>query len=126
MKRGVDQDVTEALTQLRESGEIPWDAIADETRTLHDHQGFSTVREYVRAALDQARLDPWAPGEAPLILCESRSLAGVLAGLVAEYRCLVAPTNGQTAGFLHNEVAPLLGDGGRRVLYLGDWDHRAA
>jgi hypothetical protein len=49
-------------------------------------------------------------------------LAGVLAGLAAEYRCLVAPTNGQCGGFLHTEVAPLVG--GRRVLYLGDYDHR--
>lgn len=122
VKRGVDQDVTAALTQLRESGDVPWDAISDETRAVHDRRGFPTLRTYLRAALEVAHIDPWLPGLAPLILCESRSLAGVLVGLVGEYRCVIAPTNGQCGGFLHNEIAPLVG--ARRVLYLGDWDHR--
>jgi hypothetical protein len=34
---------------------------------------------------------------------------------------MIAPTNGQCAGFLHNEVAPRLKDEAR-VLYLGDYD----
>ena len=66
------------------------------------------------------RLDPWS-GAAPLILTESRSLAGVLRALMREYRVMIAPTNGQTNGFLRNDVAPLI-TVKTPVLYLGDWD----
>lgn len=125
VKRGVDQDVTRALTQLRESGEVPWDAIADETRSLSDFRGARTVAAGVLGLLGAVHLDPWGADRPPLILCESRSLVGVLSGLAGEYRCAIAPTNGQAAGFLHTDVAPLVGDASvGRVLYLGDWDHR--
>ena len=43
---------------------------------------------------------------APLILCESRSLAGTLRDLAARYACPIASTNGQARGFLITEVAP--------------------
>jgi hypothetical protein len=67
-----------------------------------------------------ARLDPWA-GDAPLILTESRSLAGVLRELVHDYAVLIAATNGQVGGFLHREIIPILRLG-QRILYLGDLD----
>ena len=70
--------------------------------------------------LPAARLDPWA-GDAPLILTESRSLAGVLRALVREYAALIAATNGQIGGFLHTEIIPILRPG-QRILYLGDLD----
>ena len=64
------------------------------------------------------RLDPWDgaraadPDREPI----TRRRA---APLIRDYGAMIAPTNGQTAGFLHNDVAPLLRDGAR-VLYLGD------
>lgn len=60
-----------------------------------------------------------------MILCESRSLAGVLRAIGDEYRCLVAATNGQVGGFLRTEIAPVLRND-RVVLYLGDLDHQGA
>jgi hypothetical protein len=122
-QRRPDQDMLDALTNLRESGQIPWDAIVDETRSLDDFTGYRSIAEGVEAYLNDPtviRLDRWN-GSAPLILTESRSLAGVLRALVREYGALIAPTNGQAAGFLHNDVAPKLSDGAR-VLYLGDYD----
>jgi hypothetical protein len=118
--RRSDQDLIVGLTQLRKSGDIPWSAIVDETRSVDDSTGYASVAEGVDAFLNAARLDPW-DGGAPLILTESRSLAGVLRELVSEYRVIIAPTNGQAAGFLHNDVAPLLRDG-MNVIYIGDWD----
>ena len=58
--------------------------------------------------MNYASLDRWGGKPAPLILCESRSLAGVLHNLAATYACPIASTNGQTRGFLINEVAPSL------------------
>jgi hypothetical protein len=118
--RRPDQDMTEALTQLRENGEIPWDWIVYETRNLESYIGSPTISEGVLDRLPYIRLDPWH-GEAPLILTESRSLAGCLRPLVREYAIRTAPTNGQCGGFLHTDIAPTL----RllaHVLYLGDLD----
>jgi hypothetical protein len=95
--RRADQNLIDALTQLRDKGLIPWDAIVDETRSLEDLTG------------------------PPLILTESRSLAGVLRELTQDCAAMIAPTNGQCAGFLHTVVAPRLKDGAQ-VLYLGDYD----
>jgi hypothetical protein len=119
IRRGIDQDVGDALTSLRELGLIPWPDIVDETRSMYMYIGSLTVLDGARAMLDQIRLDPWR-GRAPLILCESRSLAGVLDPTVSEYGAAIASTNGQARGFLETELAPLAR--GRRVVYLGDWD----
>jgi hypothetical protein len=121
-KRRPDQDMIDALTDLRESGEIPWDWIVDETRSIEDYTGFPTIKKGVLACLDgdSIRLDPWS-GEVPFTLTESRSLAGGLRGLCDQYGVRIAPTNDQCAGFLHTKVAPRL-NAGQIVLYLGDFN----
>ncbi len=120
--RRPDQDVSNALMRLRECGLIPWEDIRDETRTLHEWPYASTVAEYLRGAVPYARINVWGRELPPLVLCESRSLAGVLSELLARYLTPVASTNGQVGGFLHTDVIPLLRRGPRRVLYLGDFD----
>jgi hypothetical protein len=72
---------------------------------------------------EHATINPW-DGLPPLILCESRSLSGILRPLCDEYRCRLTATNGQARGFLVTEIAPILADNDRAVLYLGDLDHR--
>jgi hypothetical protein len=118
--RRPDQDMNDALTDLRETGKIPWDWIVDETRSLEDHTGYASIKEGLAGLLLGIRIDPWH-GEVPLILTESRSLAGVLRDLCSDYRVQIAPTNGQCGGFLHTTILPILTEG-KSVLYLGDWD----
>jgi hypothetical protein len=108
--RRPDQNMSDALTDLRENDDVPWEWIVDETRSLEDSRGASSVREWMLDVLPGARLDPWA-GDAPLILTESRSLAGVLRRLVDDYAVLIAATNGQVGGFLHTEIIPILQPG---------------
>jgi hypothetical protein len=124
VRRGIDQDVSDALTRLREDGLIPWSAIVDETRTLEVPNYAATVLGWHRQAAETEaeRIGRWDGGPPPLILCESRSLAGVLRPIAYRYTAPVAATNGQAGGFLHTEIGPLLRGGGRRVLYLGDLD----
>jgi hypothetical protein len=74
----------------------------------------------VLTTLPRVTLDPWR-GRVPLILTESRSLAGVLRHIVREYRARSAATNGQCGGFLRTDVAPTLKPGDE-VGYLGDLD----
>jgi hypothetical protein len=119
-KRRADQDANEALTQLRESGAVPWDWIVDETRSLDDRRGFRSIKDGALLLLDGISLDPWQ-GHAPIVLTESRSLAGVLRSVCAEYGIMTAATNGQCGGFLHTVIAPSLYEF-QRVLYFGDWD----
>jgi hypothetical protein len=119
--RRPDQNMLDALTWLREQGRIPWQYIIDETRALDDFTGTTeNILDWTLEALDAYKLDPWR-GDSPVVLTESRSLAGVLRPIAYEYRVKIASTNGQCAGFLHTTVAPALGPS-RHVLYFGDAD----
>ena len=118
--RRTDQDLHDALTDIREDGRVPWDWIVDETRSVEDYTGYQTVKQGLLARLPYTNLDPWR-GRAPLILTESRSLTGVLRPIIIEHRNRIAPTNGQCGGFLRTDVAPLL-QPGDTVGYLGDYD----
>jgi hypothetical protein len=118
-----EQEVTDALTRLRDIGVVPWWWVVDETRVLYQWEHATTVADYLLGAVDRARVNPWR-GAPPLLLVESRSLGGVLRAMTAEYLCSIAATNGQAGGFLHTEIVPILTDNDRAVLYLGDWDHQ--
>jgi hypothetical protein len=115
-----DKIVSQALTDLREHGHVPWEWIVDETREIEDFTGSPTVAKDWLGYLDNACIDPWR-GRVPFIITESRSLAGVLRDMCADYRIRIASTNGQVGGFLHTELAPRLSEGDR-VGYLGDLD----
>src|SRR5262249_38554544 len=119
-KRRPDQDLHDALTDIREDGRIPWNWIVDETRSLDDYTGHSTIKQGVLDTLRYVTLDPWR-GRAPMHLTESRSLAGVLRHIVVEYRARIASTNGQCGGFLRTNIAPALRPGDK-VIYFGDLD----
>ncbi len=121
--RRSDQDVAEALFRLRELGLVPWDWIVDETRSIDDWRSAPSVADFVKDTVETARIDAWGGAPPPMILTESRSLAGVLRDLAYLYLTPIAATNGQVGGFLHTDVAPALCPG-QRVLYLGDFDHQ--
>jgi hypothetical protein len=121
VRKGVDQYVAEALMHLRENRLVPWAWIVDETRHAYRYAGHRTIRDGAQAALEAVRLDPWDGTPPPVVVCESRSLAGVLDVVADDYRCSITSTNGQAGGFLRTNVAPLF-DGGRPALYVGDLD----
>ena len=114
-----DGPVIAALTQLREDGIIPWDWIVDETRSVDDYSGFDTITGGVVANLNGFRLCPWN-GQPPMLICESRSLAGVLRIHASEYRVLITSTNGQTNGFLRTKLQDRMRS--QRVVYFGDFN----
>ena len=91
------QDVSVATMQLRESGQIPWDWIEDETRTLSRWRYADNVLQYLRDTVDLARIDLWAGEEPPLPICESRATAGVLSDLAYEYRIRSPPPTANAA-----------------------------
>jgi hypothetical protein len=123
-KRTDRQNVSDALMALREAETIPWGWISDETRSVSVWEYTDNVDDLVDDALTAGRLDLWDGNPPPLIITESRSLKGVLEQLAYEYLVPIGATNGQTGGFLHTDVIPLLEADDRRILYLGDLDHQ--
>ena len=61
--RRTDQALIEALTALRESGDVPWDWIVDETRHVESLWRPKTVVEFLEGCLNQAKIDPWRFGK---------------------------------------------------------------
>jgi hypothetical protein len=117
-------DLSRALMHLREIGVIPSDWIEDETREVADWHCAGTVKDYLLESLPRARIDPWGREWAPLTICESRATKGVLERIAREYLAPITATNGQAGGFLVTDVAPLLQDDDREVLYIGDLELR--
>jgi hypothetical protein len=118
------QDISDALTDLREEGIVPWEWIVDEGRSLEVWRYAATVAEFLRGVVDQARVDLWNGHSPPLVLTESRSLAGVLRPIARDYLTPISSTAGQSSGsLLAVEIAPLLiEDPSRYVIYFGDFD----
>lgn len=116
------QDIIDAVLVLRETGEVSWWWIVDESRELTLWPHAATILDYLLESLADARLDPWQGQSSPLVLCESRATAGVLRATCGRYGVPIAGLGGQCHGFLMTEVAPLFEDGMRLVLYLGDLD----
>jgi hypothetical protein len=125
--RRSDQDLIDALTLLREQGTIPWDWIADETRHVESIWRAKTIADDLREYLDVTKIDAWQWSDVrPFVICESRSLAGVLRNLCYRYGVNSTSTNGQNNGFLRTTLARSF-DGQKPeqevvVLYCGDLD----
>jgi hypothetical protein len=120
--RRADQDVIEAIAWLREKGLVPWGQIVDRTRRVTNLTGWPTVLEAVTDYTARVRLDPW-DGEAPLLIVESESLAGLFETIAAELRVVLVPVRGQSsASLLVNEVCPWIEAGSTDVVYVGDHD----
>jgi hypothetical protein len=76
------------------------------------------------AAAEYARIDLWGEKPAPMLICESGAVAGVLRDLAAEYLVPITATKGQCKGHIVTKVAPLLVDEDRCVGYIGDHELR--
>ncbi len=118
------QDISDATMRLRELGLVPWEWILDETREVAQWRSAASAYEYMLDALDHIRIDCWGGEPAPLNICEARSTKGVLERITQEYLAPITATNGQSGGFLVNEIVPLLKGNERKVLYIGDYELR--
>ena len=62
--RRSDQDMIDALTDLRKAAIIPWADIVDETRELMEWEGFDSIADAMREKWKTARLNLWEPPSA--------------------------------------------------------------
>lgn len=96
--RRPDQDVIDAIMDLREAGLVPWEWLSDETRSIDaGHVAVSAI-QWVLDVLDQARIDPWPEDQRPLVICESRGVRAALRDTSWRYGARITSTNGQVAG----------------------------
>jgi hypothetical protein len=122
--RQPQQNVSDAVMHLRELGLIPWSWIKDETRRLLSCSSSPSVGAYLLDSVDGARINPWGKRPPPMILTESKSLAGVLELIAYTYACPIAAVGGQVGGFLHTDIIPALVKK-PPVIYFGDLDKAA-
>jgi hypothetical protein len=122
--RRPDQDLHDALTDLREEGRIPWDWIVDETRSLDSYTGHATIKQGALDALRWVALDPWCPRFAG---ADRKPLAGRRAALRRRrlpraHRRHQRPMRRLPA--YRNRAAARTAESG--VIYLGDLDLETA
>jgi hypothetical protein len=123
-RRKPTQDLTDALTLLRELGLVPWEWIVDESRDVHAYRHSLSVRDHLLESLDTfSSLDRFPGVPRPVLLCEARGVAGVLDRAVGlDYLITTVPLGGNTTGFLHTDVVPYFREGDIHPLYIGDRD----
>ena len=124
-RRSVEQNITDALTFLREKGHIPWEWISDETRMIHLQNDYADLKEAVTTAA-WGTINAWGEedgGVPPMVICETAALAGPIYAGVEDYQVPVVAVRGWTKGFLMTEVGPALKPW-QPVLYIGDHDKR--
>jgi hypothetical protein len=121
--RKPSQNLNDAVTHLRKAGVVPYDWIVDESRHVKAWRYAASVYDYLADSVDLAAIDRFPGVSRPVVITESRTVGGVLErGVCADYRVSVAPTGGQSLGFLVTKVAPYLKDVRTRVEYVGDHD----
>ena len=122
------KQVVSRLVSLRRAGDVPYEWIADSTRSGLHVSTWANPGEVVQAAADSYRTNPWdAAGAYVEVWCESRSIAGVLAGDCNGRAVSLYPAGGFTSLSLPFEAARRITgmvdmDVPIRVVYVGDYD----
>jgi hypothetical protein len=123
MSKSEMQRVYRLLKEARERGDIPWEWIVDETRSMERTSTWSNPEEYARCVARSYRRDFW--DQQPVrceVWSEKGTVRGVLAPVLNEYAVGFRVMHGfgsatEVHGVAENdEGRPLI------VLYVGDYD----
>src|SRR5215510_9152622 len=117
------QKVYRLLRIAREQGDIPWEWIVDETRTMERRPTWNNPAEFARCAVRSYRLDSW--NQQPVrceVWSEKGTVRGVLAPVLDHYAVGFRVMHGFASATAIYDVAQ--DDDGREliVLYVGDFD----
>jgi hypothetical protein len=123
MGRNEMRRVYRLLLKAREQGDIPWDWIVDETRSLERVSTWDDPEQYARVVARSYRRDFW--NQQPVrveVWSEKGTVRGVLAPVLDEYAVGFRVMHGFSGATTINDVAQ--DDDGRPliVLYVGDFD----
>jgi hypothetical protein len=111
--------------QMRESGELPWDWIADSTRWMRKPDSYSSLEEAIARTAETYRRDLWDAQHAYVeVWCEKEALAGVLFEITEKYDVPLMVVKGfPSKDFVHGAAEAIECKGKPAYLYYcGDWD----
>ena len=123
MSRNEMQRVYRLLKEARERGDIPWEWIVDETRSLERTSTWKDPEAYARAVARSYRRDFW--NQQPVrceVWSEKGTIRGVLAPVLDEYAVGFRVMHGFSSSTVVYDIAQ--DDDGRDLiaLYVGDRD----
>jgi hypothetical protein len=123
MSRSEMQRVYRLLTDARERGEIPWEWIVDETRSLERTATWDDPEEYARDVATSYRRDFWTQQPVRVeVWSEKGTVRGVLDPVLDEFAVGFRVMHGFSGATTLHDVAQ--DDDGRPliILYVGDYD----
>ena len=120
---GEYERVSRWLTEMREAGEIPFEAITDGTRAAQVNSSYS-YGTYIDNLACHFLPNLWAGAETRcLVICESRSLSGMLDAVCRQYKVDLAVSGGfSSLTFRHDVCEQLSCNEHSTVIYIGDYD----
>lgn len=116
------QDVSFDVQWLIEHDLVEASAVVDLSRNLIDHWAPRNVHDAVRNHAESLTLRPWADEQPqPVVIVESRSLAGALEGTIERYASLLVPLGGMPGRSYLRQLDGIV-DELADVAYLGDYN----
>ena len=116
------QDVSYDVQWLIDHGLVAESAVVDLSRNLIDHWAPLNLRDDVRDYAANRTLRPWALDQPqPVIIVESRSLAGAIEGTIQRYAGLLVPLGGMPGRSYLRELNGMV-DPKAPIAYLGDYN----
>jgi hypothetical protein len=123
MAKGETDKVSRLLTKARESGDIPWEWIVDETRELERRATWANPAAYARTVARSYRRDFW--NQQPLrceVWSEKGTVRGVLQPVLDQYAVGFRVMHGYSSSTAVYEAAQAGDHRDLIVLYVGDFD----
>lgn len=119
------QKISRLLTRAREEGDVDWNSIVDESRSMEEEATFTDLAEYARGIEQWYRRDFWAHQENRIIvISEKATVAGILRPVLGDYGVPFFPVHGfNSATKMHDLAQGIASDKRHTVLlYVGDYD----
>ena len=113
------------LLNMRKSGRVPWQWVADATRWQRKPRSYESLEEALKHTAQFYRRDIWRQAEHYVeVWCESDSIAGVIMEVTAEYDVPLMVSRGFSSATYLWEAARSIAAVGKPVYvyYFGDWD----
>jgi hypothetical protein len=125
MGKGSTDRVSTQLTWAREQGLIPWEWIADDTRTIERRPSWQSPEAVLRAAAQHYRRDWWEQQPVRVLLASEKStVAGTVKPITDGFGVGFLSLHGYSSATKAHDVAELSVADARPLLllYIGDWD----
>jgi hypothetical protein len=125
MAKTVTNQVSRMLTDLRETGDIPWSWIVDENRAVERTPSWGDPAEFSEAVKSQYRRDRWALQPYCVeVWSEKGTIRGTLGPVLREYGVGFRVMHGYTSATVVHDVAVASRQDQRPLIavYAGDFD----